>query len=135
MSDIRDAMIDQQWAQNFAREWIEAWNSHDLERILSHYTEDFEMTSPLIIERMGEPGGVLMGKTAIRPYWGKGLSADPPLRFELLEVFTGVRSITIQYRSLGRRLAAEALEFNDNGKVTRAVAHYGPMGVDQPETN
>ena len=30
------------------REWISAWNSHDLERILALYTEDAEMTSDRI---------------------------------------------------------------------------------------
>jgi len=30
-------MIDRNFAARFAREWIAAWNSHDLERVLSHY--------------------------------------------------------------------------------------------------
>jgi hypothetical protein len=116
--------IEPQRALSFAREWIAAWNSHDLERILSHYTEDFEMASPLIIERLGEASGVLKGKTAIRSYWARGLAAKPPLRFKLVGVFAGVRSITIQYRSIGRRDAAEVLQFNDAGQVIRAAAHY-----------
>jgi hypothetical protein len=125
-------MIERSWAMNFAHEWIAAWNSHDLERILSHYTEDFEMTSPLIIERMGVPSGILKGKPAIRPYWSPGLDAEPPLRFELIEVFAGVRSITIYYCSIGRRLGAEVLEFNANGEVVRAAAHHAPTdrGID-----
>jgi ketosteroid isomerase-like protein len=61
-------MIERQWALNFAREWIEAWNSHDLERIFSHYTEDFEMTSPLIVERMCEPTGTLKGANSRQEY-------------------------------------------------------------------
>jgi hypothetical protein len=116
--------IEPQRALSFANEWIAAWNSHDLERILSHYTEDFEMASPLIVERLGEPSGVLKGKTAIRSYWARGLAAKPPLRFELLGVFAGVRSITIHYRSIGRRDAAEVLQFNERGEVVRAAAHY-----------
>jgi ketosteroid isomerase-like protein len=59
-------MIDPAWAHDFAKEWIAAWNSHDLDRILSHYVEDFEMSSPLIVERKIDPGGVLRGKAAIR---------------------------------------------------------------------
>ena len=118
------AMIDPQWALSFAREWIEAWNSHDLERILSHYSEDFEMASPLIVERMGEPSGVLKGKAAVRPYWEQGLAAQPPLRFELLDVLTGIRSITIYYRSVGRRVVAEVLEFNPQKEVVRGAAHW-----------
>src|SRR5207302_4356035 len=34
-------MIDLNWAEAFAREWVDAWNAHDLARILSHYTDDF----------------------------------------------------------------------------------------------
>jgi ketosteroid isomerase-like protein len=32
----------------FALEWIESWNSHDLDRILSHYADDVEVTTPMI---------------------------------------------------------------------------------------
>ncbi len=46
-------MIDQQWAQAFAEDWIASWNSHDMERILAHYTDDFEMSSPLSWTRLG----------------------------------------------------------------------------------
>ena len=31
----------------FTNEWISSWNSHDLEDILSHYSEDVEITSPM----------------------------------------------------------------------------------------
>jgi hypothetical protein len=117
-------MIDPKWALSFAQEWIAAWNSHDLERILSHYSEDFEMASPLIVERMGEPSGVLKGKAAVRRYWAQGLAAQPPLRFELLDVLAGIRSITIYYRSVGRRVVAEVLEFDARGEVVRGAAHW-----------
>ena len=50
---------------DFAPEWIAAWNSRDLDRVLSHYTDDFEMSSPLIVALMNEPSGVLHGKPAI----------------------------------------------------------------------
>jgi ketosteroid isomerase-like protein len=43
----------------FARVWVNSWNSHDLDRILSHYTEDFEMTSPFIVKLMKEPAGAI----------------------------------------------------------------------------
>ena len=58
-----------EWAREFAREWIAAWNDGDLERILAHYADDFEITCPLIVERMGVASGMLKGKNAIRPYW------------------------------------------------------------------
>jgi len=119
-------MIDRNWAEAFAREWVDAWNAHDLERILSHYTDDFEMTSPLIVERMGVASGRLKGKDAIRRYWGQGLAGTPNLRFELLGVMVGVNSLAILYRSVtARRTVIERIEFDDHGKAVRGEALYG----------
>jgi hypothetical protein len=117
-------MIEKEWAERFAQEWIAAWNAHDLERILSHYTEEFQMSSPLIIQRMNVPSGTLRGKNNIRPYWAMGLAQQPPLHFELLKVFTGVNSIALHYRTASGRLAVEVLVFNDQGEVIQGSAHY-----------
>lgn len=118
-------MIDPAWAREYAQEWIAAWNSHDMERILSHYADDFEMASPLIVERMQVPSGKLKGKDHVRPYWQNGLEALPPLKFELLDVFSGVDSIAIYYRSVGRKMACEVLFFNPQRQVVHAAANYG----------
>lgn len=119
-------MIDHLWAEAFAKEWVAAWNAHDLERIFSHYADDFEMRSPLIVERMGIPSGTLKGKDAIRPYWQRGLSAQPPLKFELLNVMVGVGAIGILYQNVGRGVdVVERIEFNEQGLGVRAEALYG----------
>jgi ketosteroid isomerase-like protein len=119
-------MIAREWAEAFARDWIAAWNAHDLERILSHYADDFEMRSPLIVERMGVPEGLLKGKEAIRPYWQAGLAAKPPLKFELREVMVGVGAIAIVYRNVTRGAdVVERIEFNEQGLGVRAEALYG----------
>ena len=118
-------MIEETWAKEFANEWIGAWNSHDLERILSHYTDDFEMSSPLIIQLMNEPSGTLKGKENIRRYWQKGLERNPQLHFELSDVLIGANSLTILYRNHKGIQVAEVLVFNDEGKAFSASAHYG----------
>jgi ketosteroid isomerase-like protein len=118
-------MIDIDWAKAFATEWIDAWNAGDLERVLAHYADDFEMTSPYIVERMGIVSGTLKGKEAIRSYWAQGLSVRPPLRFELLDVFAGVNSLAIYYRSVTRgRLVMERVEFDPQRRVIRGEALY-----------
>jgi ketosteroid isomerase-like protein len=118
-------VISRNQARELAVEWIAAWNAHDLERILSHYSDDFEMSSPLIVEREGIASGTLKGKAAIRPYWQKGLDARPPLRFELQDVLVGVDTIAIYYRSVTRnRMVAEILRVNAGGSIVSAAAVY-----------
>ena len=118
-------IIERQWARAFAEEWVAAWNSHDLERIFSHYTDDFEMCSPHIVERMREPSGILRGKPAIRAYWGPALKASPPIKFELRAVYTGADRIAIHYRSVARGLVVEVLTFNAERRATHGMAVYG----------
>ena len=110
-------------AQQFARDWVAAWNAHDLERVLSHYEDDFEMSSPIIRSLAGEASGTLRGKPAIRAYWAKALKAVPDLHFELLTVLTGVNSVTLYYKG-HRGLVAEVFHFGASGKVAKAFAHY-----------
>jgi len=110
-------------ANEFARDWIEAWNSHDLDRVLAHYDEDFEMRSPFIAAFAGESSGRLRGKPQIRRYWEIALKRVPNLRFELLEVFSGVHSLVIRYRG-HKGLVAEMFSFGPSGKVISASAHY-----------
>lgn len=116
-------MISSEFAEEFAREWIEAWNSHDLERILSHYADDFEMSSPVIAQVAGEASGKLRGKSAVGAYWAKALAANPALHFELITTLRGVNSVTLYYRG-GRGLSAEVFHFGADGLVVRAFAHY-----------
>ncbi len=122
-------MINQQWAQAFANDWIASWNSHDMDRILSHYVDDFEMSSPLIVERLGLPEGKLKGKQAVREYWLPSLSLNPPLQFELLEVFVGIETITLYYNNVGRRMVAETLLINHLGKVTHGIAQWSNVKI------
>src|SRR6476619_6538372 len=104
-------MIDKVFSEQFARQWIDSLNSHDLGRILSHYSDDFEMSSPLIINIAGEPSGMLKGKAAVGEYWKKALHLVPHLRFELIETLVGVNSVTVYYKS-ARGLSAEVFHFN-----------------------
>jgi len=109
-----------------ATEWIAAWNSGDLERVFALYDDDFEMRSPLIIERGFAPNGVLRGKAAIRPYWSHGIAtATPPLRFELIDVYAGVNTVAIHYRSVGRKVVVEVLELAGDNKIVRGSACHG----------
>ncbi|TAL06524.1 MAG: nuclear transport factor 2 family protein [Porticoccaceae bacterium] len=116
-------MIDADFAAHFAADWIAAWNAHDLDRILAHYSDDFEMSSPVIVQIAGEPSGRLKGKAAVGAYWAKALVLIPELHFELVTTLLGVDSVTLYYKGV-RGMAAEVFFFGPERKVARACAHY-----------
>ena len=111
-------------ATALAQSWVTAWNAHDLPRILSIYSDDFEMTSPYIVQITGEASGTLRGKAAVGAYWQKALEKFPNLQFESLHVLHSPVSVTLIYRSNRSGLAAEVFFVGDDGKIFKAVAHY-----------
>ena len=116
-------------AQRFALEWAESWNSHDLDRILSHYSEDVEVTSPLMETVLG-PGRVsVRGKQALREYWGPALARYPDLQFVVFRAYAGLNSLVLHYQSVQGLVAAECMEFDDQGAVRRVLSHYA-LGAD-----
>jgi len=117
-------MIDTDEARRFAREWIEAWNRHDLDAILAHYAEDVVFTSPFAVKLLGVPDGIVKGLPALRTYFQRGLAAYPDLRFTLQHVAVGVDSLTLIYQSVKGLLAAETMVLDDRRKVVRVLAHY-----------
>jgi hypothetical protein len=116
-------MITPEFANQFAQEWLSAWNSHDLEAILTHYADDFEMISPYIVTIAGDPSGTLYGKKEIGQYWAAALAKYPGLYFDLRQVLIGVQSIVIYYQGISG-MAAETFVFNQEGKVIKSIAHY-----------
>ncbi len=117
-------MISQDKAREIALEWIDAWNSHDLDSIMSHYSDDVVLTSPIAVKLLGGESGVVTGKDALRAYFEKGLAAFPDLRFELTEVYAGVGSILVLYRRPNGPEGAEFMAVNSAGKIERVIAHY-----------
>ncbi len=117
-------MLTELKAKEFAEHWIQAWNSHDIESIVSHYAEDVEYFSPFLTRLAKNPQGTLLGKGALKEYLAKGLAAYPDLNFVLKNVLFGVRSLVIQYRSVNNLNASEVFEFDENGLVNRVQCHY-----------
>ncbi|RUT68779.1 nuclear transport factor 2 family protein [Flavobacterium cupreum] len=111
-------------AKKFAEQWIKSWNSHDLEEIMKHYSEDIEITTPMIKLAGGIESGSLQGKEQVRGYWEKALQKIPDLYFELKEVTSGVDSVALYYKSVMNKMAIEVMFFNENGLVNRMIAHY-----------
>lgn len=108
----------------FAHDWIAAWNSHDLEAILSHYDPTVTLVSPAAAKLLADPNGTIHGIDALRAYFQRGLEAFPNLRFTLIETLAGLSSIVLFYENQRGTHTAEYMELNPEGRVTRVVANY-----------
>jgi hypothetical protein len=111
-------------ANQFAAEWVEAWNSHDLERILAHYSEDVELISPLVQKVLGTGEDWVRGKADLRTYFSRGLAAFPDLKFQLWGAYPGVESVVVHYQSVAGRASAEFMRLDGDGRVSQVIAHY-----------
>jgi ketosteroid isomerase-like protein len=117
-------MISEIQARQFAEQWVLAWNSHDLDAIMSHYASDVVLTSPVAANLLNDPSGTVAGKEALRKYFERGLAAYPDLSFQLLDVMRGISSVVLYYVNQKGTKSGEFMELNANQKVIRVVANY-----------
>ena len=117
-------MLTEDQAREFANHWIQAWNSHDLDTILSHYAQGVVLTSPVAARLLNNPSGTIEGKEGLRAYFERGLKAYPQLKFELLDVMCGLSSVVLYYVNQVGSKTGEYMEFDANQKVVRVVANY-----------
>jgi ketosteroid isomerase-like protein len=110
----------------FGRAWIAAWNSHDLERILSLYAEDSEMTSDKIPALGFDASGTLRGKPNLRAYWGKALQLVPNLHFTLIDTFVSPDSVVVFYENERGKKICEYLRLDADGKIRQGSANHLP---------
>jgi len=106
------------------KQWIDAWNSHDLERILALYSDDSEMTSDKISLLGLDPTGTLRGKDRLRQYWSKGLQLIPNLHFTLIDVYVSPDSLVVFYENERGAKICEYLRLNADGKIKQGSANH-----------
>jgi hypothetical protein len=126
--------VSPEFATRFVIEWLGAWNAHDIDRILSHYSEDFEMFSPAIARVTGSATGSIRGKQAVGEYWVKALTLHPNLEFVHVCSLIGVDSLVVHYIGVANRRVVEVFNFDSDGLVSRAHAYYevtAPSEIDR----
>lgn len=100
------------------------WNTHDLEKILSFYSDDFELTSRHVRDRLGISDGTLRGKTAVRAWWRKVLDKFPDFSTELVSVADGVDSVAYIFRSShSGEITSSVFFFDAAGKIRKEIYH------------
>jgi steroid delta-isomerase-like uncharacterized protein len=70
--------LDPAWMEEFAKRWLDAWNSHEPERLLALMTED------IVYDDSAWPT-TMRGHADVRAFLDSSWTAIPDLRFELIE--------------------------------------------------
>ncbi|QIG91445.1 MULTISPECIES: nuclear transport factor 2 family protein [unclassified Bradyrhizobium] len=105
-------------------DWIAAWNARDLERVLSMYAEDTEMTSDRIPALGFGASGTVRGKTQLRAYWSAALAKLPELHFELIDLYVSPDSVVVFYQNERGSKICEYLRCDADGKITQGSANH-----------
>ena len=108
--------------EEFAREWVAAWNRSDAEAVLAHYADNAVFVSPLAATVTGNPE--VRGKDALRAYWTKALRSRPgPPQFSLESLVWDerTRALLVIYLS------------TESGRIVRKceLMHFGKDGCIQ----
>ncbi|MDV3127605.1 nuclear transport factor 2 family protein [Mycobacterium sp. 21AC1] len=98
--------------QTFADSWVQAFNAHDVEAVLTHFHDDVVFTSPVAARVIPGSDGRVRGKAALRDYWMTALAGMPDLHFEVLDVYRGESVLVINYRNQRGGLVNEVLLFD-----------------------
>ncbi len=115
-------------SERIAHAWIEAFNAHDVDRLVGLYAEDAHHTSPKLRIQKPETLGRVVGRPALHAWWTEALLKTPTLSYVLLSVTAGERSVFIEYerRAEGQPplLVAEVFEIS-GGKIIASRVYHG----------
>jgi hypothetical protein len=83
--------------QSVANKWFDAFNDHDLERLLSLYDENARHYSPKLKIRHPESKGLIHGKNALREWWQDAFNRLPTLNYELIRLTPYENRVFMEY--------------------------------------
>lgn len=111
-----------------AHDWIEAWNTRDIERVLGHFTEDARFVSPRAEQLTGS--AIVEGRDALRAYWTAAVPRLGDTRFELVQAVWDASAATIvivyeRVNDTGMRSRACELLHLEGDRAASGEAMYG----------
>lgn len=80
-----------------ARAWVEAFNAHDVPRLVALYADDCVHVSPKLRAQRPETGGKVEGKAALAAWWTDALQRLPDLRYEATRITADADRVFLEY--------------------------------------
>jgi ketosteroid isomerase-like protein len=83
--------------KKIALKWFEAFNHHDLEKLLSLYSDTAQHFSPKLKIRMPETQGLIKGKQPLREWWQDSFNRLPTLNYEVIKLTADDEQVFMEY--------------------------------------
>jgi hypothetical protein len=83
--------------KQIALRWLSAFNTHNLDVLLSLYHDDAQHYSPKLKLRNPQTKGLIKGKAALRDWWQDAFKRLPTLRYEMLTLTADKNQIFMEY--------------------------------------
>jgi ketosteroid isomerase-like protein len=83
--------------KQIALKWFEAFNEHNLKKLLSLYDENAQHYSPKLKVRMPETQGLIKGKQALREWWQDAFDRLPTLNYEVKKLTADDEQVFMEY--------------------------------------
>ena len=113
--------------QSIAFKWFDAFNSHNLEQLLSLYDDEAKHYSPKLKIRKPETSGLVIGKQAMREWWQDAFDRLPSLKYKVTSLTVNTDRVFMEYvRTVDGEedmLVAEVLEVKDDLIIASRVYH------------
>ncbi|HRP90120.1 MAG TPA: nuclear transport factor 2 family protein [Edaphocola sp.] len=110
-----------------AIKWLEAFNEHNLEKLLSLYDDHAEHFSPKLKIRQPETKGLIKGKEALRTWRQDAFERLPQLHYEVRSLTANSDRIFMEYIRQTPGEAdmniAEVLEIKEDKIISSRVYH------------
>jgi ketosteroid isomerase-like protein len=111
-------------AVKHAEDWVDAWNQHDLERILSHYAQDVVFEAETVRKRWNKPDGKLYGIDELRRHFALGLELAPQLQFRMEQVLLAPSGYAVLYQRENGNRVIDSVTMNEEGRAIAVIAYY-----------
>jgi ketosteroid isomerase-like protein len=112
---------------DIAHLWFEAFNSQNLEQLISLYDEDAQHYSPKLKLRQPETNGLISGKEALKEWWQDAFTRLPSLRYKPTKFIANENSVFVEYtREVDQEdslQVGEVLEIENNLIIFSRVYH------------
>jgi len=80
-----------------ANKWFDAFNEHDLEKLLALYDNNAEHYSPKLKVRAPETKGFIKGKESLRNWWKDSFDRLPSLKYSPTQFIADDTKVFMQY--------------------------------------